>query len=87
MNEKLILFGDGPHAGRYLLSFDPDHDDGRGSVESTDDPTEALRFPNALTAWEEWKRASTVHPVRLTDGKPNRPMTAFTITVIPADEA
>jgi hypothetical protein len=32
----------------------------------------------------DWKRESTTHPTR-DDGRPNRPMTAFTVTVIEDD--
>jgi hypothetical protein len=84
---KVIVFLDGPDAGRLLASYDPDYENGRGLVGSTDDPAEAMLFPDMVSAWNEWKRPSTVHPIRLTDGKPNRPMSAFTITVCDVTEA
>jgi hypothetical protein len=81
--EVLVKFVEGPDAGRYLLSYDPDAYDGRGEVITTSDPERAQRFADHVAAWEEWKRPSTVHPIRLTDGKPNRPMTAWTVTIEP----
>lgn len=83
----MILFLDGPHAGRLLKHFDPDRFDGRGLVESTDALSDAIVFPDTVTAWETWKTPSSVHPVRLSDGKPNRPMTAWTITISPVASA
>jgi hypothetical protein len=76
-----------PMVGDWLEAFDYDeHAPGRpyptGSGTSTDDPARAMRFESTLEAWEAWRRPSTVTPVR-PDGKPNRPMTVFTISVEP----
>jgi len=76
----VLKFVDGPHAGQYLRSYDPDFNGGRGQVVVTDDLEMALRFADIIEAMEEWKRPSTVHPIRLSDGKPNRPMTAWSVT-------
>jgi len=76
----VLKFVDGPHAGRYLRAYNPDHAEGRGLVVATNDLGLALRFDGFLEAMEEWKRPSTVHPIRLSDGKPNRPMTAWSVT-------
>jgi hypothetical protein len=86
-DEKVIVFLDGPHAGAFLKRYDPDFRDGAGLVEVTEDPSQAQLFPDTVSAWEEWRRPSIVHPVRLTDGKPNRPMSAWTITVLSASTA
>jgi len=83
---KVIVFLEGPHAGKYLQAFDPDFEDGRGRIEATSDVELAQRFPSAAEAWEEWKRPSTVHPIRETDGKPNRPMSAWTVSIQAPDE-
>lgn len=78
----LLLFVDGPHASKFLRSYDPDFGEGRGHVEVTSDPDQAQQFPDIIEAMEEWKRPSTVHPIRLSDGKPNRPMTAWSVSPV-----
>jgi hypothetical protein len=65
--------------GEYLKAFDVDAHDGLGSFESTADIEEALHFSDLGDVLEAWKRQSTVRPLR-PDGKPNRPLTALTIS-------
>lgn len=67
-----------PEDGRYVISCDVDAYEGRGHLETTDDPTRALAFDNAADALRYWRRQSTVVPLR-PDGKPNRPLTAYHI--------
>lgn len=79
----LVCHGDalGGHRhliGQYLLSYDLDARRGRGSSEWTPDIGEALRFPSATQAMDVWQSVSPSNPVR-DDGKPNRPLTAFTV--------
>jgi hypothetical protein len=87
MSYVIRIIGDalgnvGPHDGRYLEKFTPDVDEyGLGRVESTDDIARALQFPSTLEAGEFWKQQSRVHPLR-DDGKPNRPLTAFSIEFV-----
>jgi hypothetical protein len=82
---KVEGFADGrpcPVEQQYLVWYDPDvpHDyDQMGEFSA--DITRAKRFPDAMSALEEWKRIRTVDPVRPWDGKLNRPLTAFTIVV------
>lgn len=64
--------------GTYFVSMDVDAHDGRGELEVTKNSAEATRFPSMVEAWACWKEQSTVRPLRL-DGKPNRPMTAYTV--------
>jgi hypothetical protein len=45
-----------------------------------------MRFKTAGEAWMLWRRPSRVRPVRA-DGKPNRPLTAFTIEVLDEEDA
>jgi hypothetical protein len=73
-----ILTGPGLDDGCWLAAYDPDAYEGGGMVEGSDDPAEAMRFPDVMAAMEEWKRPSTVRPLRA-DGKPNRPLSAFTV--------
>lgn len=67
--------------GLYVKAYDPDMYDGRGWTEWTDDPNLARRFPTPAVALDFWRRTSTVRPLR-PDGKPNRPLTAYSIEVV-----
>lgn len=69
----------------YLCSYDPDARGGEGAVVWTDDLGAAQRFPSVFEAGEEWRRQSTVQPLRR-DGRPNRPLSAFTVTFVHVDE-
>lgn len=67
--------------GQALEWFDPDAHDGGGDASFTDNPRRAKLFRNAEEALREWTRPSKVAPLRL-DGKPNRPLTAFSVTTM-----
>src|SRR3954466_4477754 len=67
--------------GQAVAWSDPDAHDGRGDAEFTLDPLRAKRFPNAADAMKYWRRQSTIRPTR-DDGKPTRPLTAFTVVVL-----
>lgn len=69
----------------YVKSLDVDANDGRGSVVTTSNLDEAVRFADAGAALEFWQRQSTVRPVR-PDGKPNRPLTSYHVEVAPLAE-
>ena len=70
---------------QWLVSSDPDAFRGRGDMELTHDPSKAKRFVDAKAALQYWRRESTVQPYR-SDGKPNRPLTAFTVEIKPLPE-
>jgi hypothetical protein len=63
---------------RWLLRFDPDAFGGRGWIECTDDPAQAMRFEDVEAVITCWKTQSRAVPLR-DDGRPNRPLTAYTI--------
>lgn len=63
----------------YLRTYDPDACKGFGYVEFTSRISEAKKFDSARAVLEEWNRQSTVRPLR-DDGKPNKPLTAYTIS-------
>jgi hypothetical protein len=63
---------------RYLLGFWPDRDGGYGEITFTDDLGAARKFASFQDVMECWKTQSKVRPLR-DDGKPNRPLTAFSI--------
>jgi len=66
--------------GEYLEWADPDANNGIGADRWTTDIDKAKKFATFADAVECWRAQSTVNPVR-PDGKPNRPMTAWSITV------
>lgn len=68
------------HEGRYVSRYDINAHDGRGQVWTTDNPREAIHFMTPVRAMRFYQRVSTVKPTR-EDGKPNRPLTAFTVSV------
>lgn len=78
---KLIIMADGQPSvfdGEYVTDFDPDFMDGLGMVKSTPDISKAKPFKDLAAVMAFWKTQSTVKPTR-PDGRPNRPLTAFTI--------
>src|SRR3954462_15237223 len=82
----LLYMEVGPNViGQALESYNPDANDGKGDASFTDDPLRAKRFRDVEEAAEEWRRVSSVRPKR-DDGKPNRPLTAFTVTFQPLDQ-
>jgi hypothetical protein len=64
----------------WLRSYDPDYAGGIGFCDFTTDPAEAMRFPGYQEAVEEYRRESAVMPLR-DDGKPNRPLTAYSVSI------
>lgn len=66
--------------GQYLRGYDPDAFDGRGLADWTPDRADAMEFPDVLAAITLYRTVSKVRPTRH-DGKPNRPLTAFTVTI------
>lgn len=76
-----------PFDGQYLVEYDPDRPgvDPSGNamlahIVCTPDPAQARVFASSVDAWAEWRRTSATTPTR-PDGKPNRPLTAFTVEI------
>jgi hypothetical protein len=69
----------GEPVNAWLQSCDFEADDGRGVVTVTTNPFDALVFDGFLQAMQYWKTQSTTRPLR-PDGKPNRPLTAYTVS-------
>jgi hypothetical protein len=74
-----------PEKGAFLRSFDPNANDGRGDVVWTTDLRDARAFLAKEDAWAEWNQVSTTRPMR-PDGKPNKPLTAWNILVVPSSD-
>lgn len=73
--------------GMYLREYDPSRDgvDHEGTpmmshVRGTWDPAKALRFRSVAEAHACWTQVDPRQPLRR-DGKPNRPLTAFTVSI------
>jgi hypothetical protein len=64
--------------GDYLVSLDVDARGGRGEAVWSPDKTRAMVFADPIEAMRAWTMQSRVRPYR-DDGKPNRPLTAYTV--------
>lgn len=67
----------GDPSGAWLASFDPEAHEGYGEVVFTLIPARIMRFADAAQAMEYIRQVPRARPVR-GDGKPNRPLTAYT---------
>jgi hypothetical protein len=66
----------------YLEWYDPDKpDEAEPMMGFTYELAKAKRFSTAVDVFEEWRRIRKPDPVR-PDGKPNRPLSAFTIEAV-----
>lgn len=74
-----VIGFDPADVGAYLETYDPDAMGGYGAVTWTRDLQKAKLFAGMAEAMQEWMRTSTARPVRV-DGRPNRPLSAYTIT-------
>lgn len=82
---KIIGYADGStseHDGRYLAWWDVAANNGFGSLGTVERPADAFHFRDARNALAAWRSIPSNHPRRLSDGKPNRPLTAFSVEVI-----
>ena len=65
--------------GNYLQDYDPEDHDGRGDATFTPDVAKAMKFDSFIAAMECWSKQSKTRPLR-PDGKPNKPLTAFSVS-------
>jgi hypothetical protein len=72
--------GDIQDEGKYLESYDPEAHDGRGEVKWTEDKSKAMQL-TIEGAYDLYNTVPSNHPIRLTDGKPNKPLTAYHIQI------
>jgi hypothetical protein len=84
--------GRSPFDGEYLLEYDPERDgrDPQGApmiahIVTTAKLEEALRFDSGTDATECWRQVCKRNPTR-PDGQPNRPLSAFTVTIAPEEK-
>jgi hypothetical protein len=88
---RIIGLNDGqptPYDGKYLSKYDPDepgHDpDGNpmwATVEVVEDKAKALHFRSAGDAMDLYRRICKPPREFRADGRPNRPLTAFTVDI------
>lgn len=64
-------------AGQFLKDYDPD----TGESLWTHEVTDAEPFNSKDEAYSLWMSVLESEPVRSHDGKPNRPLTAFTVEI------
>jgi hypothetical protein len=64
----------------YLQKFDPEAHGGRGEYEFTTDAKQAMSFTTIAEALTYWRTQSKTVPLR-PDGKANRPLTAFNVSL------
>ncbi len=88
---RVICMADGspgPYDGKMLSWYNPnlDADDSVAMGGFTNKVEEAMKFENAGEAMVCWNQERTIGSPR-PDGLPNRPLTAFTVEIIPASEA
>ena len=69
--------------GQYVKSFDPEAFQGRGDVIATMNKNDAMHFDSFTQAHAFWNQQSKLRPLR-PDGRPNKPLTAFTVEIISA---
>lgn len=85
---RLVYRADGIPVGLYLKSYDanyvlPNGEYDGGMLNTTPNIEEAQKFNDVIELMSKWKEtAPTPWNIRLWDGQPNRPLTAFTIEVI-----
>lgn len=93
---KLLSLADGTktaYDGQYLVSYnpemdgtDPDGNEMQCTIKCTTDANGAKTYPSQSAAWAEWTRTSKRAPVR-GDGRPNKPLTAYTVEILPLEQA
>jgi hypothetical protein len=69
-----------PHEDQWVESFDHDACGGQGYGTFTGQPSKAMLFDSYMDAMAFWNKRSALKPLR-PDGKPNRPLTALTMTI------
>lgn len=79
----LVNGGASEFDGKYVVEYDPSAyaEDGTyqgGKLLVADDPLAARLFDDASRALEYWRQSYGLRP----DGKPNRPLTAYTAEVV-----
>lgn len=81
---RIIALADGrrsKHDDRFLSYYDPTKHGTRGDIRSTHDVRKAMHFPSGAEAIKLFQLSHGTRP----DGRPNRPLTAFAVSVEPLE--
>lgn len=84
---RVVCLADGSptiHDGQYLV-YSNRHSGLVAGLWTSPSIEEAKTFPSVAEALEYWQQISPTVPVR-PDGKPNRPLTAYTMETVHAPE-
>jgi hypothetical protein len=81
-NMGRVAAGHDGQQGWYLKEYDPEAFGGVGYINWTPNRAEAKKYASKEEAWEEYKRRPTNHPTRFIDGRPNRPLTAYSVEIL-----
>lgn len=73
-----------PIDDQYLERYDPNGHNGRGDIRTTRDARAAMRFTSSADALECWRTQADPPHHRRADGQPNRPLSAYSVTMEPA---
>lgn len=74
-------FGIKPARPLWIADMDFEAEDGRGRLTLTEDITNAKRFDDLNAALEFIHTVPKNHPIRHSDGKPNKLLTAYNCNV------
>lgn len=69
--------------GQYVSEYHVNAKRGRGDLVLTRDPTRAMHFPSKDAAFDCWRKQASPPYATRRDGKENRPMTAYTVSILP----
>jgi hypothetical protein len=65
----------------WLAAYDLTANDGHGDFMTVPDVGMAMLFDSPNAVFAAYNGIPTNHPIRIDDGQPNRPMTAFTVQI------
>jgi hypothetical protein len=81
--EGLAVGRPSEYDGEYLSFYDPGAGEpGECRLDTVADPREARHFATFQDAVQTWQADDPRQPVRA-DGKPNRPLTAYSVSIEP----
>jgi hypothetical protein len=83
---RIITDPSAPDDGPYVRFYNPAGHGGWGALTTTTTAEDALVFPTQLAALECYGQVPANRPVR-PDGRPNKPLTAFMVSIDNLDTA
>jgi hypothetical protein len=85
---KIVGLADGTpmYRGQYLEWYDPERPASKELAGFTRDITKAKRFPSLVEFHAEWTRVRKRGGGLRDDGRPDRPLTAFTVEMVTVEE-